>query len=152
LLVAWLIVLGVLLLMGVLSMGAGNTCAETIVTVGILALLAVIAVPILGSALERAKAKHELEDFAAALDRFYEDCGRYPTADEGLDALIVKPGACAAWKSYLDVDSIPQDPWGNEYVYSRPASDSTAAFTIISNGPELEESEDDISISRGPPR
>ncbi len=151
-LVAWLIVLGVLLLFGFLSFGAGNTCAETIVTVGILALLAVIAVPVVGRAIEKAKAMHELEDFAAALNHFYEDCGRYPTNDEGLGALIVKPDACEAWRSYLDVDSIPQDPWGNAYVYTRLESDSTAAFTIVSNGREQDESDDDISMSGGPSR
>jgi general secretion pathway protein G len=151
-LVAWLIVLGVLLLFGFLSLGAGNTCMETIVTVGILALLAVIAVPVLGGAYKKVKAERELEGFAAVLNRFYEDCGRYPTDDEGLDALIVKPDGCAAWRSYLDVESIPQDPWGNEYVYTRLESDSTAAFTIVSNGREPDEPEDDLSISGGPSR
>jgi general secretion pathway protein G len=86
------------------------------------------------------------------LNRFYEDCGRYPTDDEGLDALIVKPDGCAAWRSYLDVESIPQDPWGNEYVYTRLESDSTAAFTIVSNGREPDEPEDDLSISGDPSR
>jgi general secretion pathway protein G len=152
LLVALLIVLGVLLLLGFLSLQAGNTCMETIVTVGILALLAVIALPIVGRAIDKVKAMHELEDLAAAVNHFYDDCGRYPTNDEGLGALIVKPDACETWRSYLDVESIPQDPWGNEYIYTRLESDSAAAFTIVSHGRELDESEDDISVSGSPSR
>ena len=87
------------------------------------------------------QALHQMVEFKEALDRFSEDCGRYPDSDEGLAALIVKPAYCGAWNRYLETDAIPKDPLGHEYVYSV----AETSFQIISGGRKGEIS-DDITV------
>lgn len=68
-------------------------------------------------------AKLQITSFVNALDLFYVDAGRYPTTNEGLMALQVKPGGVANWSGpYLNTrgDTIPNDPWGNPYEYKAP--------------------------------
>ena len=56
----------------------------------------------------------------AALDTFRLDVGRYPTSQEGLEALRQRPSGVARWDGpYLKKD-VPRDPWGNLYIYRSP--------------------------------
>ena len=75
--------------------------------------------------------------FGLALDNFAQDCGRYPSSAEGLNALIKRPSDIseAPWRSpYLDCETIPTDPWGHNYVYTFPGTHFTNRFDIYSYG------------------
>jgi type II secretion system protein G len=92
------------------------------------------------------RSRTQMVAFKDALVRFYEDCGRYPTSEEGLAALIEKPADCEAWKAYIGKDALTKDPWGHEYVYSVAGETS---FEITSGGRKGDETSDDITV-KGP--
>jgi general secretion pathway protein G len=113
----------------------GFTLVELIVVVIIIGLLAGLVLPQFIRQEEKAKvktAKAQIELFATALDTFRLDVGRYPTTEEGLQALRQKPGGLERWDGpYLKKD-LPQDPWGKPYVYRSPGQQGP--YEIISYG------------------
>jgi len=114
---------------------AGFTLIELIVVVMIIGLLAGLVAPQFMKQSERAEAKTakaQIELFGTALDTFRLDVGRYPTSQEGLAALMQKPGGVDRWDGpYLRKD-LPPDPWGKPYVYKSPGDHG--AYDIISYG------------------
>ena len=79
-------------------------------------------------------ARIQIQSFASALDLFYLDAGRYPTGSEGLDALVHPLAGMNAWNGpYLKGGNVPNDPWGNPYVYSVPGEHG-AAYEVRSVG------------------
>jgi len=102
----------------------GFTLVEVMVVVVILGILAVLIVPrVLGRTDEAraAAAKHDVATIMQSLKLYKLDNGRYPTNEQGLQALVAKPAAAPAppnWKPYLD--KLPKDPWGNVYQYLNP--------------------------------
>lgn len=101
------------------------TLVELMVVILILAILAALIVPkVTGRASDAkiAKAKSDLSEIHKVLTTFKLDCDRYPTTQEGLQALISQPANVKNWKGpYLDGNNI-NDPWGNPYVYEYPGS------------------------------
>ena len=103
---------------------AGFTLVEIMVVVVILGVLAVLIVPRVVGRTEEARAaaaKHDIAAIMQSLKLFRLDNGRYPTNEQGLQALVSKPqsGPSAAnWRPYLD--KLPKDPWGNGYQYLNP--------------------------------
>lgn len=104
------------------SPSAGFTLAELLVVLVIMGLLAAIVVPrlmggVLGNANTKA-AQSQIASFAATLDVFRLAVGRYPTTQEGLDALVTRPSTLDTWTGpYLNKEAIPSDPWGNPFQY-----------------------------------
>lgn len=103
---------------------AGFTLLELLVVLAIMGLLAAIVGPqvlrYLGSSRTQA-AKIQIENIAASLDHFQLDVGRYPTTEEGLDALITAPPAAPNWNGpYLKKPSALVDPWGHKYLFAVP--------------------------------
>lgn len=91
---------------------AGITLIEMLVVVTIIALFSAIAYQRLTPALEqgrRTAAKTQIENLEAALQRFNIDYARFPTEEEGLEAL----------RPYLSQE-IPMDPWQRPYIYRYP--------------------------------
>ncbi len=81
-------------------------------------------------------ARRELDLYAKALEVFYADFERYPSAKEGLSALLRRPPTLAGWRGpYMEGD-YSVDPWGNEYVYQ--VSDDGADYKLLTYGPEGE--------------
>jgi general secretion pathway protein G len=111
---------------------------ELLVVLVILGLVMGLAGPrvlgYLSSSRERT-AKLQIESFASALDLFYLDNSRYPSASEGLHALVQRPPAAESWSGpYLKQGTIPLDPWGRSYEYRVPGK--TGPYSIISLGPD----------------
>lgn len=90
---------------------------------------------------EKAKAdaaKIEIGQIAQALDLYKLETGRYPTTQEGLQALVSAPPGVPNWNGpYWKKQSLPKDPWGNEYRYAAPGQ--AAAFDIVSFGADGKE-------------
>jgi general secretion pathway protein G len=91
-----------------------------------------------------AAARTDIANLSTALDMFQVDCGRYPTMAEGLQALLAPPPGLKGWGGpYLK--NLPNDPWGNAYLYACPGARNVKGFDLSSLGPDGKEgSGDDI--------
>ena len=116
----------------------GFTLVELMVVILILAVLAALVVPrVIGHAedAKRARAASDLSTFHGALMVFRLACDRFPTTDEGLDALMTAPKDLEnKWRGPY-VEKLPPDPWGQPYVYTYPGKSGTD-FDISSDGPD----------------
>jgi general secretion pathway protein G len=104
----------------------GFTLLEVMVVVVILGILAALVVPKIISRPDEARviaAKHDIASLQQALKLYRLDNQRYPTTEQGLQALVVKPVATPVppnWKTGGYVERLPKDPWGNAYQYLNP--------------------------------
>jgi len=116
----------------------GFTLIELMVVLAILALLAAAILPnVVGKsdAAKQSKAKTDIAMIESLLDQFYLDMGRYPTTDEGLNALFTAPESDGTkWKGPYSKKKIPTDPWGNPYEYNSPGTHSSAPYEVCSYG------------------
>src|SRR2546423_8946337 len=98
------------------------TLVEMLLVLVILATLAAIVYPKVMGRSEQARvtsAQTQIANFKTALDAFEVDNGYYPKGRNGLADLIQKPQDAVAWHGpYLE--SIPKDPWGQDYIYECP--------------------------------
>lgn len=107
---------------------AGFTLIEVLVVVVILAILAAIVVPrVIGRTDDAmiAKAKADVQGFNTALNLYKLDNFTYPSTDQGLDALMQKPGGSPQapnWRNGGYMDRLSKDPWGRDYQYVSPGS------------------------------
>ena len=114
----------------------GFTLVELLVVLVILALLAGLVAPrvmgYLGGARQQTAAM-QIDNLSTALDLYRLDVGRYPSAEEGLAALVDAPAAAGRWRGpYLSGRTIPVDPWGNPYQYAAPGAHGD--FDLLSFG------------------
>lgn len=126
---------------------SGFTLLELLVVLGIIAMLAGIVGPQVMKHLGESKtkaAKVQVEDFSAALDMYKLDMGKYPTTEQGLQALIEAPEGSKRWNGpYLKKAKMPVDPWQNEYHYASPgAHGKFDLFTFGADEKEGGEGED----------
>src|SRR5438552_4523175 len=102
---------------------SGITLIELLVVMVIIAMFATIVGQRLFRNVEKARqttAKAQINEFETVLDAFRLDVGRYPTSDEGLQALRARPASLERWDGpYLKKD-VPMDPWQRSYVYRFP--------------------------------
>lgn len=101
----------------------------------IIGLLASLVGPTLYQRIKPAKqtaASAQIESFTTALDSFYIDVGRYPTNQEGLQALRARPSSTEKWNGPYLKKEIPVDPWNNPYVYRTPGRNG--GYEIVSYG------------------
>ena len=100
----------------------GFTLIELLIVMIILGLLAALVAPKMfqkvGSSKQKAT-KAQIAMLGTALDAYRLDVGRYPSTEEGLDALRKNPGHETWDGPYLPKD-VPPDPWGKSYVYRAP--------------------------------
>lgn len=115
---------------------AGFTLIELLVVLVILGLLAGLVGPQVMKYLGSAKsdsAKVQVEELSNALDLYRLSVGRYPSSEEGLNALVQESAGVENWNGpYLSKKSVPKDPWGREYQYRSPGENGT--FDIYSLG------------------
>jgi general secretion pathway protein G len=114
----------------------------------ILVVLAGVVATRFSNRTEQARQTAARTDIAAidtAIDAFEVDCGRFPTNEEGIAALIQQPANTEGWRGpYLKRNSVPVDPWKNPYVYRYPGSHNTYGYDLFSMGPDGREGTDDI--------
>ena len=119
----------------------GFTLIEMLVVIAIMGMIMALVGPRVLSYLSDSRvksAKIQIQSFSAALDLFYLDAGRYPNASEGLDALVRPVSGIGAWNGpYIKGGKVPNDPWGNAYVYRVPGERS--AYEIRSLGADGQE-------------
>jgi len=113
---------------------AGFTLIELLIVVIILGVLAGLVGPRLFGRVgqsRQAAARVQIELLGAALDQFKLDVGRYPTSQEGLQALQQSPGNAPGWEGpYLKKD-VPRDPWGSPYQYRSPGEHGEYDLTSL---------------------
>lgn len=125
----------------------GFTLAEIMIVVAILGILVSIVVPRLTGRTQEAQlqtTRLQIENISTALDAFEYDNGRYPSSQEGLQALREAPSGLPNWKGPYLKKSVPLDPWRNPYLYVSPGL-KNKDFDLYSLGKDGQEgTEDDI--------
>jgi general secretion pathway protein G len=104
----------------------GFTLLEVMVVVVILGILAALVVPKIISRPDEARiiaAKQDIASLLQALKLYRLDNHRYPSSEQGLQALVVQPTGTPVppnWKAGGYIERLPRDPWGNAYQYLNP--------------------------------
>lgn len=115
---------------------SGFTLLELLVVIVIIGLLAAYVGPKYFSQLGKSEvtiAKAQMEAFEKSLDTYRLDVGRYPTAEEGLAALMTAPASAGTkWNGPYLKKGVPPDPWGNPYQYRSPGTKGD--YEIVSLG------------------
>jgi general secretion pathway protein G len=119
----------------------GFTLVEMLVVITIIGMIMALVGPRVLNYLSESRvkaAKIQIQSFSSGLDLFYLDAGRYPTSAEGLTALVRQVSGVPAWNGpYLKGGALPNDPWGNAYIYRQPGENS--AYEIRSLGSDGQE-------------
>jgi len=113
----------------------GFTLLELLVVIVIVGLLAGYVAPKYFSQVGKSEvqvARAQVESLEKALDQFRLDMRRYPTAEEGLEALVSKPANATTWSGPYLKKAVPSDPWGHAYVYRTPGG--KGEFDLFSYG------------------
>jgi general secretion pathway protein G len=116
---------------------AGFSLLEILIAITLMALIGGLVVTKVFDSLHEGRvntAVVQMQSFAAALNDFRRHCGRYPTTEQTLDALLNKPAGleCNRYNpnGYIEAESIPLDPWEGDYAYESDGK----TFNIISYG------------------
>jgi general secretion pathway protein G len=103
----------------------GFTLLELLVVIVIIGLLAGYVAPRYFGQVGKSEvqvARAQLDSLEKALDQYRLDTRHYPTAEQGLDALVNKPTNEASWSGPYLKKAVPADPWGHPYVYRVPGA------------------------------
>lgn len=115
----------------------GFTLIELLVVLAILTLLAGLVGPRVLSQLGGAKSKTaaiQIADIEKSLEIFKLDVGRFPTTDEGLNALVTKPDSLSGWNGPYLKGGLPNDPWGKPYKYTFGANGGIEILSLGADG------------------
>jgi len=123
---------------------------EIMVVVVIIGLLAAIVVPNFMGGIDTAsvnRARQDIRGVETALNLYRLDNFRYPSTEDGLEALVSNPGEAAApnWKPYLR--RMPMDPWNKPYQYLYPGQ--RTEFDVFSYGADGQEGGEGINADLG---
>jgi len=100
----------------------GFTLVEILVVMVIIGLIASLVGPRLFPKLGKGKQSAAKALLGQGLDQFRLDVGRYPTTQEGLNALMVNPGGIDQWDGPYLKKELPKDPWERPYLYQCPGT------------------------------
>jgi len=125
---------------------SGFSLIELMIVIVILGLLATMLVPKIMDRPDEArvtKTHLDIQAIETALNMYRLDNGFYPTTEQGLSALVQKPGGNPEPRhysagGYLEGAGTPKDPWGNEYIYRCPGNEGRS-YDIVSLGADGKE-------------
>ena len=116
----------------------GFTLIELLIVIAILGLLVGFVAPAVFRQLGGAKhnvAEQSIQKIGGILDLYRLDVGGYPTTDQGLNALVAKPGGVSGWNGpYVDKAAGLNDPWNRPYLYRSPSQRPGHAYDLMSLG------------------
>ena len=127
---------------------AGMTLIEILAVLTLLGVIATFLFKKIGGNLEEGKieaTKIQIQTLGATLEDFKRHCNRYPTTEEGLNALVEKPTGqpeCKRYRpgGYTDNGKLPKDAWDQDFKYQSP--DGGRTFIITSFGADTAEGGD----------
>ena len=132
---------------------AGFTLIEIMVVVVILGILAALIAPNVINRIDEAqvaKVKQDIRAIESALKLYRMDRFRYPTTDEGLDALVTPPtDPGVPWPPGGYLDRVPKDPWDRTYHYENPGKRSGTEFDLYSLGRDGQEGGTGVDVDLG---
>ncbi len=108
---------------GTRARARGFTLIELLVVVVIIGLLAGLVAPRYFGQVGKSNvnvARAQMDSLGKALDQYRLDVGAYPSTDQGLQALVVKPDGEDRWQGPYLQKQVPPDPWGRPYRYKSP--------------------------------
>jgi len=119
---------------------AAFTLLEMVIVLGIIAVLMGGSIALIGKVKDGAKLQRVGADFNAigsSLEIYHNNAGFFPSTQQGLKALVVRPSGTPAPKRWTSVcKSVPTDPWGKEYGYRFPGKKDNKTFEIYTTGPD----------------
>jgi len=132
------------------SVKKGFTLLEMVMVMAIIAVLAGGVIALMGNFGEGANiqtAGTDMRGISTALIQYKTLAGRFPTSEQGIEALVEKPTKKPIPKRYSSaMKAVPTDPWGNPYIYKMPGTKDSSTFELISYGKDgVEGGGDDIS-------
>jgi general secretion pathway protein G len=133
--------------------GRGFTLIEIMVVVFIIGLLAAFIVPEVISKVDEArvaKAKQDIQSLETALTMFRLDNSKYPTTEQGLQALTAQPTdpTIKHWRPGGYLQHVSKDPWGNDYQYAYPGAHGKE-YDLFSYGADGQPGGDGINADIG---
>jgi general secretion pathway protein G len=134
---------------------AGFTLTEIMVVVFIIGLLSTVVLINVGGAMTQGrttKAQADVSNLALAVEQYSMDMFDYPAERDGLEALVRAPSSLPDGARYRPggyIAKLPKDPWGRDYVYTRPGERSGRAFDLYSLGADGEEGGEDVNADIG---
>lgn len=102
---------------------AGFTLLELMVVMVIIGMLAAYVAPRYFAQVGKSEtklARAQIDALEKALDQYRADTGHYPSSEQGLAALMVRPGNEPKWAGPYMKREVPADPWGRPYLYRQP--------------------------------
>jgi general secretion pathway protein G len=132
----------------------GFTLIEIMVVVVILGILAALVAPNVISRIDDAqvsRAKGDIRAIESALQLYRLDNFRYPTTDQGLEALVNQPAdpSIRNWRKGGYLDKVPVDPWGTPYQYLNPGQSGSSEFDVFTLGADVQPGGEDINADIG---
>jgi general secretion pathway protein G len=119
----------------------GFTLLEIMAVIIIIGVLGAVILPNIVGSGDKASvnaAKADMANISGELDLFKLEVGRYPTTQEGLDALLKNPGGIANWNGPYTKKKEMKDPWKSDYKYTSPGANGQP-FEIKSLGADRQE-------------
>lgn len=114
----------------------GFTLLELLVVMVIIGMLAAYVGPRFFSQIGKSEvkaARAQIDGLEKALDQYRLDVGRYPSSEQGLAALMTQPAGVNRWSGPYLKKAVPDDPWGNPYLYKQPGEHG-GEFDLFSYG------------------
>jgi general secretion pathway protein G len=118
---------------------AGFTLIEIMAVVLIIGLLSTIVGVSIFAQVDKGRitaTSVQISNLESVLELYRMDSARYPTTEQGLDALVNEPDDARNYPpgGYLQKKRVPEDPWGNPYEYEQPGQNNPESYDLWSFG------------------